>query len=432
MKKLPIAVNEQRIKAMLPDMPESFGNEMCDLIEDISHREKEKPMKRKISIGLVFALVILLFVMGAVAAVVLSGKQFVGEVLAPKVTETTSNRWTQEELDEILRVANEYGVELTDDVRERLEKADGEYKEELMRAFAKTELGFYPATWSIEDQAWYDKLLVQCGLMDFQTRFVPEGDEILEEQALSVATTYIRDVYQDDMDVTDGGVYRRFVEYRQFVDRDNTISPKKWYITYEALDLSHSSYHFTLLTDGTVEEARCEPGISAQGEMTITPVGVLTRYRDVFGYDTDWTAEIWIAFHKDLSRSAEAFSDEVTAGLSCILQQEYVLPDTQTLPKQKAFDAAATQMVAQGLATQQEIDADWEPFAILLMDGETPVWKVMLRKDNPEGGFSSFLAEVDAKTAEVKNTANIKKNGPWYEPYVLERTLQELEERSVG
>ena len=71
MRKHPIRINRQTIKDALPDMPESFGLEMRCLIDGMPYKEKEKPMKRKLSAGLVFAIVLMLAALSALAVTVI-------------------------------------------------------------------------------------------------------------------------------------------------------------------------------------------------------------------------------------------------------------------------------------------------------------------------------------------------------------------------
>lgn len=295
----------------------------------------ERVVKRKMSFGFVLVLVLIIVAMVAVAAALLSNKDFTSEILAPIAQETDSNRWTREELDEILRFAQENGVVLTDDVMERLSKAEGEYKEELMRAFLKAELGFYPATWSIEDQAWYDALLVESGLNDVQTRFVPEGDEISMEQALSITQTYVKDELGDDIVLSDESTYLRFVEYRQFIDQDGTVHPRKWYISYESQDSYHDDYHFTILANGIVEESTRESEQSNWRD----------EWYDTLMSDAFWTIEGLYNFQQEWAPKVEAlkahgehFDSEST--IMYFLKKEFGLPSVTDISRDEAVNIA--------------------------------------------------------------------------------------------
>ncbi|HML49621.1 MAG TPA: hypothetical protein PKE04_23035, partial [Clostridia bacterium] len=187
-------------------------------------------MKKKVSVALVLAIVLALLTIGALAAL-LGSKEFVGNVLAPKAAINASDKWTREEVREILRIAEENGIALSEENLARLQSEDGYFKEELMRLFAKVDLGFYPSTWSLEDQAWYDQLLVDCGLNEERTRFLPEAGEIGEEEALRIAVEYIRSQYDPQADVLDKGIYLRHVVYGLGADEaGNPI--KRWDIEY--------------------------------------------------------------------------------------------------------------------------------------------------------------------------------------------------------
>ena len=83
-----LKVNEEAIHAMLPSIPQDFEEEMRGMIARMPAQRKEQPvMRRKISVGLVFALVLLLLTVSAVAAVLLGGKDFVDQIMAPKAAE---------------------------------------------------------------------------------------------------------------------------------------------------------------------------------------------------------------------------------------------------------------------------------------------------------------------------------------------------------
>lgn len=133
-------------------------------------------MKRKLSVAFVLTILLVLLVIGALAAVLLSGKDFVDTVLAPKAAENQSDRWTQAEIQDILRIGNEHGLTLEEETVRRLQQEDRYWKEELMRLYAKLELGFYPGTWSLEDQVWYDQMLVDTGIQGGPPARTPRGE----------------------------------------------------------------------------------------------------------------------------------------------------------------------------------------------------------------------------------------------------------------
>ena len=80
--KRPVILRQETLQPMLPDIPPAFCEQMRALTGSLAQQGKEPVMQRKISIGLVAALVALLITMGALAAALLSGKDFVEQELA--------------------------------------------------------------------------------------------------------------------------------------------------------------------------------------------------------------------------------------------------------------------------------------------------------------------------------------------------------------
>ena len=97
MKKYPIHVNKQTINKMLPDMPESFGLGMHYLIVGMPYRELEKPMKRKLSVGLVLAIVLIVVALTALAVTLLSPREIVEEYAMPIASLSEGDAYSVEE-----------------------------------------------------------------------------------------------------------------------------------------------------------------------------------------------------------------------------------------------------------------------------------------------------------------------------------------------
>ncbi|MBR3742369.1 MAG: hypothetical protein IKN04_18255, partial [Clostridia bacterium] len=164
-----LQVNKDFINAVLPPVPADFERDMKELILSMPAerpQREEKTVKREFSVGLALACVLALLAVTALAAVLLGGKDFVDQIMAPKAAETDSFNFTKEEIAEILRIAAENNLTLSDEDMYRLNHLDesGYDKEELMRRFVKTEYGFYPDAWPIEVQHWYEQMLKAAGL----------------------------------------------------------------------------------------------------------------------------------------------------------------------------------------------------------------------------------------------------------------------------
>ncbi len=231
-------------------------------------------MKKKLSVGFVLVVVLVLAAVTALAVSLLSSKEFVELVMKPSAMESASEYWTTEDIDSIMEFAQENGLELNDDIRKQVASTNGTSKEALMRAFAKLELSPQPAAWSIEDQAWYDELLVACGLRKERTRFLPSGNEITEQEALSIAAQFIAATMDSHADVADSLAYTRYVQYMLSEDKDGS-KMKVWDIEYESVNDVDASFYIVVRSNGTVVKDASymrTPEIAAE----LTPVEMLS------------------------------------------------------------------------------------------------------------------------------------------------------------
>lgn len=187
--------------------------------QQLMHRIREgEPMKKRIPVGLAIALSLLLLTAVAVAAVLLGGNDMVEQVIAPMAQETQGNRFTKEEVDEIMALARKHGLELDEDLFGRLNSEDGYFKEELARLFAKTELGLQPDTWSVDDQYWYGELYMLMEPDAMRAAALPEEGELSQQQTEQTARAYITGKTGRDFPVLDSTQYeigRTFTAIRQ-------------------------------------------------------------------------------------------------------------------------------------------------------------------------------------------------------------------------
>ena len=356
-------------------------------------------MKKRVSAALVFAVILVLITVTALAAVLLGGRDFVEQIMAPRASETGSDSFTKEEISEILRIAAENQLTLSDEdmyVLTHLEET-GYFKEELMRRFVKAEYGPYPDAWPIEVQHWYEQMLEACGLDDgVITNVLPEGDEITEAQALRIAQEHIHQKYGPDADLDDPDKYRRFLTYRESrLGQD--MKAREWSLAYEARDLYGRDYHLTLDPAGHITNEYSVDGIlgasfEARGQFMMDRF--VRVYGDPYGF-VSWDSAMLIKYQQAmLHRQTLPGPEHFQAEEYPILDMTYVLPDDTMLSRDAAIAKAKD---ACG-------DLDYETLygnsavAVCMANPEgLPVWKVTLRLRS--GGY--VYAQLDAKTGDI-------------------------------
>ena len=400
-----VKINQETINAALPSIPQDFERDMRDMIARLPQQRKETPvMKRKISVGLVFALVLMLMAVSALAAVLLGGKDFVDQIMAPMAQENMEeNKYTNAQIEEILRIAEENDIHLPDHLLETLARSDdGYYKEELMRQFVKTEHGFYPSAWPLEVQHWYEEMLEACGQGDGHiANVLPEGEnELTKEQALQAALDFIKATYHEAADLTDPAHYRVHMQYTETIVNPY-LKERNWWFEFEALDVVSNIYYLSMKQDGTVDSHSICGGIYApswQMPGQFISDRFAWTYGDGYG-QTMWTTERLQEFQKALQHRVDTEGeDAIIAREKHALHQTYLTYDENTMiPAEQAKQIAQDFMKDYTLAPAYNANTP-----IILMLGEKgPVWKTMVTVEKDGTRLGRAFIEMDARTGEI-------------------------------
>lgn len=370
---------------------------LIKLYEYKKTKQRTKFMKKILSSILVIILMLLQLSTNTFAQTQLSRREFVEKYMEPKSKHTKSDTFSEEEWKEILDFAQKMGITLTE---EEKKPSSPIYKIEYIRYFLYPELGvfFY---WSIEDQAWYENLMVKYGLLKSASRVLPKKGENTEEETLAIATQYIKENFQVEVSIGDTASHTFIREYRQTIEKKKKT--RLWSIILKANSPTLDSYFFTISPKGEILEFEREIGIHNPNEVA-PPDVVWDYYIDTYGLPFHWTQEIWEQRQKDLRRSVAAHPD-VAEYYNIVFKQEYVSQQDSPLPKEKAIESCL-----QALSTLLDTDLDeikqkFQTNALLLKGSQGLVWKIGMvqLRPNPRIGFLLYHAEVVVSTGQVQN-----------------------------
>ena len=376
-----------------------------------------QPMKKKLSLALATALSALL-VTAALAAVILGGKDIVDQKISPMAQNSASQRFTKEEVEDILAFAQKHGIQLDDNAVRRIRDQGSCFKEELALLFAKEQLGFYPGTWDVADQYWYAQFWQQLHPDLLVESAVPQEGELTQDEIEQRAAQYIKGQYggPDVLDKARYRISRSFTEVKQ----TPWYTQRQWALWFEPLTIDDPSIHMELSAQGDIEGYRDD-----RAEMQGTPEQraqlLLDRfhslYGNIYGSQDAWSAQNWQDLHNRLK--ALGLTPGTNREADYILAQNYTAP-AGMITREQAMDAAAGAVsAAHGVSKEKLLDTTQGKYppetavhAIYLEAQGQQRWKVSFAWD--------YLAEVDAKTGQVVLTDVFSPGNDHRRRYVLD------------
>lgn len=214
-------------------------------------------MKRKMTVSLAFAIILMLAAMTAVAIELLTGKQIIEEIAVPMAKENDTEKlvdesYTHEELVQLLRVLNENGITLDEDsqIMHALNNGQGYYEEEVLMAICREAFGGNFSTWSIEEKHWFDSMTVKIGFKDKNPYLIPGEDDMSVPEAKAYAARLLKDEYGVELPVESNEqwmVWEWF--YAPWMDMDG-FHPALWKFEFVDSDSREVLYTACFTRDG--------------------------------------------------------------------------------------------------------------------------------------------------------------------------------------
>ncbi len=226
-----------------------------------------------------------------------------------------------------------------------------------------------------------------------QTEGHPLPGDISREEALKIAGDTIAEKWQPEPELLNPKIWRMHLSF-QHIKENPVTRYRQWNMWFEALNPRYSSYSLAIRHDGKVLEASRTPGTQDAG---ISPSQVQDQYTMIHGSMLGWDHETWTSFQKDLEKAMIThWESGLWGNIGLFLQQEYAKLDEGMITKEKAIE------IATGLPeAPAQVDRAVSG-AVLLMDEGVPVWKAQLLPVASSGRRLPFLAEINARTGEVR------------------------------
>ena len=317
------------------------------LFQRVSARaaEGETKVKKKLSAGLVLAIIMILIAAVALAVMLLTHQEVVEQVAVPLAVDNdtgvgVNNTYNAEELAELVRNLNENGITLEENNRimQSLQNGQGYYEEETIMEICRQAFGGNYYTWTLEQQDWYEGLMVKIGFHEtYQTRMPGEGN-MKYEDAEAFAFRKIRETYGQDLLLEDRSIWQLSRQF--YVENPGDPASAGWSFSLEPKDIDHGQY-YVRFSDNDPEGSVSVGADIYDWSQPYTGEELLSHFNAVYTWNHgQWPQEAWQRLHEMLQGAEIEPTSREAQALKAFRITEYPVPGEKDISREIAIQKA--------------------------------------------------------------------------------------------
>lgn len=274
------------------------------LFQRISARaaEGEVKVKKRVSAGLVLAIVLTLLVAIAVAATLLSHRQVVEQVAVPLAVDNDKNvgvndTYTADDLAKLVRTLDENGITLEENTRimQALKSGQGYYEEETIMEICRQAFGGNFYSWTLEEQNWFEQLMVQIGFYESYEPHLPGPDNMSYEEAEAFAFASWRRKFGESLPCEDRSLYQL---ERQFYYDTEQGDKATWYFMLLPKKVELGRYSIQFLDEDPQTTASSYADLPDWSGV-YTGERLLSAFQEVYSWaQGTWPQAAWQQMHE--------------------------------------------------------------------------------------------------------------------------------------
>ena len=374
------------------------------LFQRVSARaaEGETKVKKKLSAGLVLAIIMILIAAVALAVTLLTHQEIVEQVAVPLAVDNdagvgVNNTYNAEELTELVRSLNENGITLEENNRimQALQNGQGYYEEETIMEICRQAFGGNYYTWTLEQQDWYEKLMVQIGFHESHQTRMPGEDNMKYEDAEAFAFRKIREAYGQDLPLEDRSVWQLSRQF--YAENPDDPASAGWSFTLEPKDIDHGQYYVSF-NDNDPEGSVSVGANIHDWSQPYTGEELMSHFNTVYSWSHgQWPQEAWQRLHEMLQSAEIDPTSRDAQALKAFRMTEYPAPGEKDISRETAIQKAKESLQDSRAALDGAVLTEYEGKRI---------WMVSF-VINPSGegiaddtaGF--FAVSVDSETGTI-------------------------------
>ena len=355
-------------------------------------------VKRKLTVGWVFALTLMLLTVTAVAAVLLTHTEIVEQFAVPMAQqndteEATQETFSNEELTQIILILNENGITLDEDTRimKALENGEGYWEEETLMAICREAFGGLFYEWSIEEKHWFDNMTVKIGFKEKNPYLIPTEEDMTIPEAKAYAAKLLQDEYDVELPQQSDDTWQMIEWFYAPWNDDSGTQPAQWKFEYIYRKTGETEYTVNFAKDGQVVKMSES---SIHGEVSEVESFSMARQliKNKHGGISEWPVEAWAEYGRLIAPlNAE------TEGEWCWQNAGYQTPPENAISEQEAIRIAMESI---------ELEGNVLPQVICCKHNGMPIYKIRLSISFYGNAISAdydaiWCVEMDCVSGEV-------------------------------
>ncbi len=385
------------------------------LFQQISARagEGEIKVRKKLSAGLVLAIVLLLITavaLGVTLVSQLTKPEVVQTVMEDKAVPLATNNdtgaavngvFSAGELADLVQELNENGITLdeTNIIMQLMKNGQSYYEEETIMEICRQAFGGNIGTWTLEQQDWYGQLMVKIGYIESYESHLPGPENMTYEDAESFAFRKIRAEYGEDLPLENRDIWR--LERSFYLEYPDDPAGEMWYFELSPTDPDHGWYAVNFRDHDPEGTAEIRANIR---DWTAGYSGdeVLDAFRSVYGWRPgQWPQEAWHRMHEMLQNASVDTDSWDVQNLKAYRLTDYPEPGGGDISREAAVLNAKQAMENPRAALDGAVLTEYEGERLWMVS-----FVIYSPEDGPEdesaGGYVVAVSSADGEIRSIR------------------------------
>ena len=394
-------MKDEQIRAQIHQAVDAHGEHLRTdpfLAQRIMNQERkgEPVVKKRLSVGLVLAIVLMLIAVTALAVALLSPKEIVEQVAVPMAQENDEGElrqeyYSHEQLAQLIQTLGENGFSLDENttIIQAFRNGHGYWEDEVLMEICREAFGSNYDAWSIEQKYWYETISAEIGLPGEHAYLLPGETDMTEQEAAQHAADLLKEACGVSLPSVSNDEWLICPYLYAEWDTEFDQRPAVWEFWFVNRQSGTPEYIVRFLRSGELYDME-EAGFHNAPDKADTFSTADRLMGDKYGSMADWPMTAWPEFARMIAGITPERKSEW-----CYQHAGYRLP-----PEGSITSEAAIHIVDEAA----QVNDRFKAFVICCIDGETPIYKVNLSYYSAD--FTDYAAfwcgEVDCMTGELR------------------------------